>query len=207
MAVVPLIAAGIGKSAATAAVTTAAIGAGSQLAGGYLQSRGNNKAAQQQERARREALAYQRQKDAAELQERRAAWDNYERAYREWHGRFGDEGIKRYGVATGVNLNPAPAAGATPGAAPSATPGPAAAPVQGGPAGTGGSLVDLMGPAPQPAAEAQPAGQMAMAAPTGVPLGGAPPAGAPLGSMSPQSKAPAGTMADLGGWEDWRRYA
>lgn len=104
----------------------AAVGAISSLAGGFLQNRSQNKALEAQERARREAMTYERQKEA----QRRKQYENqvrdYRRAVQQWYQRFGERGIQRYGVPVGVEFFRPEAApgGAPPGPGGAPTPGP-----------------------------------------------------------------------------------
>ena len=183
MAVAPLIAAGV-KSASTAAVTSAAIGAGSRLAGGYLQHRGNSNAQKAQLKANQDAINYQRQREAEQQNRLRAYNDEYKKAYLDWYGRVGDEGLKRFGAPpVGVRL-----------------PGPGGQQTRsGGPVRMEGSSSPV---APLPAAP------MA-AAPA--PLGGG--AGVPPlvptaqpATPEPETERPGQPRANLGGWNDWTQY-
>ncbi len=91
-------------------------GAATGLFGAFMQSRSRGQARRAEERARREALAYEREREARGARERRWRWDQYQKAYRDWYARFGDKGVDRFGVPVGVDYRtPAPG---TPGVAP-----------------------------------------------------------------------------------------
>ncbi len=93
-------------------------GAATGLFGTFMQGRSQGQARRAQEGARREALAYGREREARAARERRWRWDQYQKAYRDWYARFGDRGVDRYGVPVGVDYRsrapgaPAPQPGA-----------------------------------------------------------------------------------------------
>ena len=99
-----------------AAAIPAGLGLVGSLFGAHKQSQAQNQALQAQERARQDALAYQRQREANQQKQQAARWAQYRKAYSDWYQRYGEGGINRYGVPVGVNYKTAPAAGG-PGAA------------------------------------------------------------------------------------------
>jgi hypothetical protein len=105
-----------------------ALGVGGSVYGTAKQAGAAKRASQEQERARQEALAYERQQQAAAQKRQRQQWDAYQTAYQNWYSRYGDKGIDRYGVPIGVKYGAA-ATPATPGTPGAATPGVARAPV------------------------------------------------------------------------------
>jgi hypothetical protein len=114
---------------AVATTTAALIGAGLTTGGTIFgvskQAGAAKRAAQEQERARQEALAYERQQQANAEKRRRSEWDQYQQAYQTWYNRYGEKGIDRYGVPVGVTYGKT----ATP-----STPGAPGAPAPGAPA-------------------------------------------------------------------------
>jgi hypothetical protein len=180
---IPLVAAA-GKSAATAAVTSAAIGAGTQLAGGYLAGRGQSNAQKAQLKANQDAMNYERQRQA-DIQRRQAAYnEEYKKSWLDWYGRVGDEGLKRFGAPpVGIRI---PGANAAP-------------PTRGGAVRMEGSASPV---APVPGAIAAP-GASAMSGGGGVPPMVPMAQPQPVAQAVPQPGQPAGS---LGGWQDWTQY-
>lgn len=88
-----------------------ALGVGASVFGAHKQGQAQQRALDAQERANRQAMA-------AERSANRSAWDRYRKEYADWYSRFGEGGIKRYGVPTGVDYKALPTgtqAGAAPG--------------------------------------------------------------------------------------------
>ena len=166
---------------ASSTVAASAIGASKQAGAA-------NRATEAQERARQEALAYERERMAGEQKEREYAWDQYRKAYKDWYDMYGDEGVRMYGSPTGVDLSGLRGGGQAPATATSAPAAPAAADLGVPPRMT---LGDLAG------------GVKAEGTPVGVSL-------VPEKTKQPELMQTAerrpGTIADLAGWEDWRRY-
>lgn len=179
-------------------VAAAGIAAGAQIAGGVIGARANSGAMKAQEKARQEALAYERQKQAESkaLQQQQA--DAYRKAWLAWAARVGQAGIDRYGVPVGIDWPGGGLSGKVAGAQPST------------------SKPGSPEPAPNPSTSVPPAAAPSVQAPAGGPegslggLGGAPAAATPLvppATSGPQPMAAqGGTLGDLGGWNDWRRY-
>jgi hypothetical protein len=169
------------------AVAAAGIAAAGTLGGTALASRSAGRATNAQMKANADALQYEREREQA----RKAAYDQTmaqrQQAFDAWYKRVGDEGIKRYGVPTGLTIpgtvgglgTPAPKSGAVPFGAPA----PRAAPMGGPPMAPaarpqGATLADMMGQIPNA---------------TAVPM-------TPLAAPEGQN------LAQLGGWNDWEQY-
>lgn len=90
---------------------------------------GQHKAGQQAERARREEMAYAREQQAVKQKRYDAALQSYRQNYQTWLGMYGNKGLKRYGMPSGITVN-RPGAPAPGGPAPGG-------PVPGGPAPAG----------------------------------------------------------------------
>jgi hypothetical protein len=112
-------------SAGLGTAIAGALGVGGSIFGTSKQAGAAKRASQEQERARQEALAYERQQQANAEKRRRSEWDQYQQAYQTWYNRYGEKGIDRYGVPVGVTYGKT----ATPG-----TPGAPGAPAPGAPA-------------------------------------------------------------------------
>jgi hypothetical protein len=95
------LAAGAGKGAGAAAITSAAITAGSGLAGSALSSRSNNKATRAQMDATDKALAFEKEREAYNRSERERETAEMRRAY-EARERIRLALLKRYGVNVGA---------------------------------------------------------------------------------------------------------
>ena len=183
------------------AVVAAGIAGATTLGGALIGSSAAGKANKAQAAANREALQYQRDKDAEErrrydlasarFQQRQDAYDQQRRAL-----------LRKFGYDAPEPAAPAPKVGpgtGTGGAAldfwrPGGSKAPAAAPpVTGGPAAPpqGLSLGTLMGP------------RAGAAAPT---AGPAPMAAEPSNDLVPPSLG-GQSIGDLSGWTDWSRYA
>ena len=93
-----------------------ALGVGGSVFGTVKQAGAAKRASQQQEAARQEALAYERNQQAAAQRRQRQQWDQYQQAYQAWYCRYGDKGIDRYGVPVGVKYGAAATPAGTPGA-------------------------------------------------------------------------------------------
>lgn len=174
---IPVIAAA-GKSAATAAVTGAAISGAAGLGASALQSRSAGRAGKAQEKANADALAYEREREAARKVRYDQTMAQRQQAFDAWYGRVGDEGLKRYGVPTGLTIPGT--IGGTPGQTKTKVGG--AVPMGGASPMAPRTLGDLMGGAPAP-----------MAAPMASPDG-------------TQPRTLADLMQGQEGWADWRRY-
>lgn len=172
---IPVIAAA-GKSAATAAVTGAAISGAAGLGASALQSRSAGRAGKAQEKANADALAYEREREAARKVRYDQTMAQRQQAFDAWYKRVGDEGIKRYGVPTGLTI-PGTIGG---GGGQKATKVGGAVPLGGAPEAPR-TLGDLMGGAPAPMA-------------------------APASPDGTQPRTLADLMQREGSWGDWRRY-
>jgi hypothetical protein len=121
------------------AVAAAAIAAAGTTAGTVMQSRANNRATDAQDRANREAIAYQRENEWRDRSAARRQWEGYMRA------QYGDRFQPNAGAA-------APAAAAAPISAPASAPTEPAAAVPTVPQPASGAPPPLVG---QPAAGPQ----------------------------------------------------
>jgi hypothetical protein len=168
------------------AIAAAGIAAAGALGGTALQSRSAGRAAKAQEKATADALAYEREREAARKTRYDTAMAQRQKAWEEWYKRNGEEGVKRYGVPGGITI-------------PSATPTKAV--------GLDGRVVTGSPRTAQPVPSAPPGKSRLSLASF---MGGMPeqPAGmeAPL---VPQANQQPRTLADLmqgEGWADWKRY-
>jgi hypothetical protein len=153
------------------------------VAPSYLQYRASNKAMNAQEKARQEALAYEKQRQA----EQRSRLDRYNQEYQkswlDWYGRVGDEGLKRFGAPpVGIRI---PGANAAP-------------PGRGGAVRMDGSAVaPTVAPASMPAPTV--GRNPGVTAPLNQPFQPAPMAPTPQAAASQPGQ-------NLGGWNDWTQY-
>jgi hypothetical protein len=145
-----------------------------------MSAKSAGKASKYQYDAQREAMAYQKERDAAERTTKDAARQRWQDAYDAWLER--NYGVKR---------QPRPGESGV-----KAVGGPAMSPTGTLPA-TGATLKDIgMGdsysgpPTTTPVAPGGPIAPGGPMAPEGVPVEG----------------APRGTLGEMGGWNDWRRY-
>lgn len=76
---------------------TSAVGAGAGLLG-------QHKAGKAQEKARREAAAYESAQEAKREARRKEALDIYKNNYKAWLDKWGDKGLKRYGMPSGIDI-------------------------------------------------------------------------------------------------------
>jgi hypothetical protein len=126
-------------TATALALAATAAKAGADIGGAALQSRANNRATDAQDRANREAIAYQRENEWRDRSAARRQWEGYMRA------QYGDRFQPNAGAA-------APAAAATPISAPASAPTEPAAAVPTVPQPAPGAPPPLVG---QPAAGPQ----------------------------------------------------
>lgn len=172
------------------AVIAAGVGAAGALGGAAITSHAAGGANKAQSHATDQALAYQREKDAA-------AQKRYERDYADYQQRLAAREATRRAIAKryGIDLPDAPAPAAAP---PPAVPGDARPALQ---PRTGGPTFSTQ-PVQRPMAAPMPAAPMVGGAP---PLAAEPAGLVPMGPTGPQG--PAGPVPDASTWNDWSRYA
>lgn len=178
----------------TALLIGAGVAAAGTTAAGAIQARGNSRALDAASDANRMAIEHEKNREDRAMEQYRLDKADYDARLQEWYNRHGDEGLNRYGVSQNDILFPGtgprgntgnrqsrPTPPPTTPTAPTALP----APPQ--------NLGTLMGtPGMPPQAPGMPGGLMDSSQPG-------------PGVTGPGMAAP-GTLGDLGGWADWRRY-